>query len=67
MPVSGPFDPAQTGGMEAGWQARLSHVREPPVRRRPGEIALDRVELEVWWTRGGKRRTFTLERYRPRV
>jgi hypothetical protein len=64
--VTGPFDPAQTGGLEAGWQARLSNFETSPVPA-PGQMALDRIELEVWWNSGNQRRTFTLDAYRPRV
>jgi general secretion pathway protein I len=64
--VSGPFDPSQTGGIEAGWQARLSSFEMAPLPA-PGQMAMDRIELEVWWTSGTVRRTFALESYRPRV
>lgn len=64
--VAGPFDPAVTGGLEAGWQARLSNFEMSPAPS-PGQLALDRIELEVWWTSGPNRRTFALEAYRPRV
>ena len=64
--VSGPFDPSRTGGLEAGWQARLSNFEMSPFPA-PGQMALDRIELEVWWTSGTQRRTFTLDAYRPRV
>jgi hypothetical protein len=33
----------------------------------PGEFALDRIELEIWWMAGGTRRTFPLEGYRRRI
>ncbi len=64
--VTGPFDPAMTGGLEAGWQARLSPFEMPPVMA-PGQIALDRLELEVWWNSGSQRRTFRLESFRNHV
>ena len=47
-PVSGTFDPVLTGGVESGWRARLSNFEMPPVPA-PGQLALDRIELEVWW------------------
>jgi len=62
--ISGPFDPSLTGGLEAGWQARLTNFENPPVMS-PGQTALDRIELEVWWGADTQRRTFTLEAYRP--
>lgn len=64
--ASGTFDPVQTGGLEAGWRARLTLFRLPP-RPQPNENAIDRLELEVWWTSGDRRRTFTLDAYRPRI
>ena len=62
--LTGVFDPALTGGLEAGWQARLSSFENPPAMS-PGQLALDRLELEVWWSRGAQRRTFTLDAFRP--
>jgi general secretion pathway protein I len=51
---------------DSGWQARLSAFEMPPVPA-PGQLALDRIELEVWWMSGTKRRTFSLDAFRPRV
>lgn len=62
--IQGDFDPQQTGGIPAGWQARVSMAENPPVPG-PGQVAIDRVELEVWWMSGAQRRTFNLEAYRP--
>jgi general secretion pathway protein I len=64
--VNGLFDPNQTGGVEAGWQARLSTFEMPPAIR-INEAGLDRLELEVWWKSGNTRRSFTLDAYRPRT
>ncbi len=64
--VDGAFDPAQSAGLEAGWRARLANFEMPPSRA-PGQISLDRIQLEVWWMSGSRRRTFTLEGYRPHV
>lgn len=64
--VNGLFDPNQTGGLEAGWQARLTTFEMPPAVR-VNEAALDRLELEVWWKSGETRRSFTLDAYRPRA
>ena len=64
--VSGPFDPAQADGLEMGWQARLTRFEMPPSPA-PGQLALDRIELQVWWQVGDQRRTFTLESFRPHV
>ena len=64
--VTGLFDPAQAGGLEAGWQARVTAFEMPPVVS-PGQLALDRIQLEVWWSSGAQKRTFTLDAFRPRV
>ena len=66
MVVEGRFQPAQTGGIEAGWQARLTTAEMPP-RVAQGALALDRLELQVWWISGSQRHTFTLEGFRPRL
>jgi general secretion pathway protein I len=63
--VSGEFDRTQSGGMEAGWRARVTQFELPPVMA-VGEAALDRLELEVWWRSGKAIRTYTLDAYRPR-
>ena len=64
--VSGGFDPAQTGGVEAGWRARRARF-ETPVNPGAGQVALERIELEVWWMAGPERRTFALDAYRPHI
>ncbi|MBZ5726974.1 MAG: prepilin-type N-terminal cleavage/methylation domain-containing protein [Acidobacteriia bacterium] len=64
--IDGFFDPAQTGGVEAGWRARLK-IFELPPRVVPYELALERIELEVWWMAGTQRRSFTLDGYRQSV
>jgi len=64
--VSGGFDPLQTGGLDAGWQARLENFEMPP-NPAPGQMALDRIELQIWWMAGSERRTFTLDSYRQRL
>ncbi len=64
--AQGTFDQALTGGLEAGWQARLTVFERPPVMA-AGQLALDRLELLVWWMSGTRRRTFTLDAFRQRV
>jgi general secretion pathway protein I len=67
LPASGTagsnFDPALTGGMEAGWSARTS-VAAPPPNDMPGELYLQRIELNIWWMSGGNRRSVMLEGFR---
>jgi hypothetical protein len=63
--VSGAFDQTQTGGLEAGWRARLTQFSLPPVLQ-AGQSGLDRLELEIWWKSGATTRTYTIDGYRPR-
>jgi len=64
--IGGEFDPSQSGGLDAGWRARLTTFEKPPALG-AGQISIDRVELEIWWMSGGQRRTFTLDAFRPHV
>jgi general secretion pathway protein I len=64
--LSGRFDPAVSGGLEAGWQAQSS-IFETPPNPAPNLAALERIELQVWWMSGEQRRTFTLEAFREHV
>jgi general secretion pathway protein I len=63
--LSGTFSPSQTGGIEVGWQARLTTVEMPP-QKMAGQPSLERIELQVWWMAGDQRRSFTLDAYRTR-
>lgn len=47
----------------SGWRARLTPFEMPP-NAAPGAAALERLELEIWWTSGEKRRTVALEGFR---
>jgi hypothetical protein len=58
------FDPAITGGLEAGWRSQLTTFEKPASI--VGALALDRIQLEVWWNVGGKHRTIYLESFRKR-
>jgi general secretion pathway protein I len=62
--LSGQFDPAITGGLEAGWRSQLSTFEKPSSM--VGQLALDRIRLEVWWNASGHRRTIELESFRKR-
>jgi len=64
--ITGDFDKALTGGLEAGWRATVT-VSETAPNAGPGDYALDRVQLEVWWMASSGRRTFALESYRRRI
>jgi hypothetical protein len=63
---SGSFDPALTGGLQAGWQARLTTVEMPPSPA-TGQPCLQRIELQIWWESGGQKRSFTLDSYRTHI
>ena len=63
--MSGGFDPAITGGVTAGWTARVTTVEVSQVLVF-NDFALDRIDLEVWWTAGQQRRSVRLEGYRRR-
>ncbi len=64
--LSGQFDPAIAGGLEAGWQARAS-IFEMPPNAAPNQAALGRIELQIWWMSGAQRRTFNLEAFREYI
>jgi type II secretion system protein I len=60
--LEGPLDPA-ADGLTGGWRARVSPFEGPP-NAGPGTTVLDRVECEIWWMSGDKRRSFSLEGYK---
>jgi general secretion pathway protein I len=62
-PIAGRFPPAQSGGVEAGWRARVTPF-EKLNGAGPGSVVVDRIELEIWWMDGATRRSFSLEGYR---
>ena len=62
----GAFDASLSGGVESGWRARLSSFEMPPALV-PGQLSLDRIQLEVWWIYGAQRHTFSLDGYRRHV
>ena len=63
--LEGEFAPAITGGMTAGWRARVTKAESSPSPS-PGDFTLDRIQLEIWWMTGDLRRKFELEGYRRR-
>jgi general secretion pathway protein I len=64
--LTGTFDPRQTGGLEVGWQARMTTIEMPP-QKMSGQPSLQRIELEVWWMAGERRRSFTLDAHRTHI
>jgi general secretion pathway protein I len=65
VPLEGQFAPEITGGMTAGWRARITTAEKSPAPA-PGDFSLDRIQLEIWWMSGSVRRNFQLESYRRR-
>lgn len=63
VPLEGGFDPALTGGAEVGWRAQITAFEAPP-NASPGTDILERLELEIWWMSGARRRTVALEGFR---
>ena len=64
--IASQFDKALTGGLDAGWRATVTVAGQAPSAG-PGDFALDRIQLEVWWMSASQRRTFALESYRRRT
>ena len=64
--VNGLFDASLGGGVESGWRARQTAFEMPPLVS-PGQMVLDRIQLEVWWVAGGQKRSLTLDGYRRRA
>jgi general secretion pathway protein I len=62
--LSNQFDPGITGGLDAGWRSKLTTYARPPSPL--GQLALDRIQLEVWWNSGGNHRSIRLESFRKR-
>jgi general secretion pathway protein I len=63
VPIEGQFNASLTGGLASGWRAIVTPFEMPPVPA-AGRPALERVELEIWWTAGTRRRSMLLEGYR---
>jgi general secretion pathway protein I len=65
-PFEGTWEPEIAGDLRAGWRARLSPFEMPPTAG-PGTPYLERVELEIWWMNGEKRKTLSLDGFRRSV
>ena len=62
-PVEGVWDPALTGGVSSGWRAVIEPMEAAPGAG-VGRWVVDRIQLEVWWMDGQRRRSFSLEGFR---
>ena len=65
-PFQGTWGPEVTGGLPIGWIARVVPFETPP-NAHAGVPILERIELEIWWMNGDRRRTFALDGYRRKV
>jgi general secretion pathway protein I len=65
-PFQGSWGPEVTGGEQMGWIARIVPFEAPP-NAQAGAPILERIELEIWWMNGDRRRTFALDSYRRHV
>lgn len=64
--LEGEFDPSVSGGIAAGWRARLTPFEAPPEAG-VGTAVLERIEFEAWWGSGASKRTVKLEGFRRSV
>lgn len=68
--MSGVFDPGQSGGKQAGWNATIFPLEQAPGAA-GGKWVVDRVQLEIWWMAGTEsapvRRSFSLEGFRRSI
>jgi len=65
-PFQGVWAPEVAGDLQAGWRARLTPFEMLP-QAGVGMPYLERIELEIWWMNGDKRRTLALEGFRRTV
>jgi general secretion pathway protein I len=64
--LSGTFDRTLTGGMDMEWQAQLTTVEMPPSPM-TGQPCLQRIELQIWWMSGDRKKNFTLDAFRTHL
>lgn len=61
IPVQGAYSLSESGGVPAGWSARVTPFESMGGPLAPGTWVVDRIELTVWWMDGEVRRSFTME------
>ena len=61
--LEGQWHPSMANGRQAGWRARIQPWEVAPATG-AGSNMLERIELEVWWLEGERRRGITLEGFR---
>ena len=62
--LGGSFPPAYTGGVAAGWSAKITPSEAAGLLPQSGMAGIERIQLEVWWQSAAGRRTMNLEAYR---
>ena len=63
QPIEGPLTPTTDAGLTGGWKAIVTPFEVPPAVQ-PMMGILERVECEIWWMDGGKRRSYSLDAYK---
>lgn len=63
--MTGQFDPSQSAGLNAAWQARAMIFEYLPGAG-PGSEVLERVELQIQFVNAGRTKSFALEGFRRR-
>jgi len=66
VPIQGVWEPEVAGDIRIGWLARFSPF-EMVTHPAPGMPYTERIELEIWWMNGEKRRTLLLDGFRRSV
>ena len=61
--LTGEFPPGTMGDAASGWRATVTVFDARPGSG-PGALVLQRIGLQIFWTRGGSERTFDLEGFR---
>lgn len=70
VPLEGLFPAQATGGVRAGWKARILPFESssaPGLPPAPGSLILNRIEMEVWWEAGEGTKSLRLAAYRRGV
>jgi hypothetical protein len=66
QPIQGIFEPVETGGQPITWQANILPFETAPGAA-PGQWVVDRIQLQISWTDGATKRSFSLEGFRRGV
>ena len=61
--LQGAYDSTQTNGASSGWRVHIAAFETPPTPA-PGNVIVDRIQVQVWWMNGDTQRTFDVESFR---